>query len=616
MKRLLPVLILLFSTALQAQENKVQRVEPPFWWTGFKSPELQLMVYGKEIAAATVSVDYPGFTIKRIHKVKNPNFLFLDVAISPGARQGIATILFKSKDKIVGKYLYELKSRKKGSAARKGFSPSDVIYLLTPDRFANGDTTNDQVNGMTEPADRSLQDGRHGGDIKGIMDHLGYFKELGITALWINPLLENNQPTYSYHGYSTTDYYRVDPRFGTNADYLKLTEALHQQGIKVIMDMIFNHCGSEHWWMKDLPSDDWLNQWPEFTRTNYRAGTASDPYASQYDSALFVSGWFDRTMPDLNQNNPYLKNYLIQNSIWWIEYAGLDGIRQDTHPYPFKEPMAEWGRRLAAEYLNFNVVGECWMNYPASVAYWQKDALNKDGYNSWLPSVFDFPLYDALGKAFNEKEDWNTGILRLYEILAQDISYPNPSNIVTFTDNHDVNRFANTQDDDVRKQKMALAFILTTRGIPQIFYGTEIMMTTTGTDKGHGIIRQDFPGGWSRDAKNAFIAEGRTGLQNEIFNFTKTLLNWRKTAEVVHTGKLRHFIPKDGIYAYFRYNKQACIWVIMNNNGETKMVDTGRFRELIGKYKTGRDVITGGQISDLSKIEIPGKGVIVVELGK
>jgi len=614
MTRLLPVIILLFSTAIQAQENIVQRVEPPCWWTGFKSPDLQLMVYGKEIASATVSVDYPGFTIKRIHKVKNPNYLFLDVVISPGARQGIAPILFKLKDKIVGKYLYELKSRKKGSAARKGFSSSDVIYLLTPDRFANGDTTNDRITGMTEPADRRLQDGRHGGDIKGIMDHLSYFKELGVTALWINPLLENNQPTYSYHGYSTTDNYRIDPRFGTNADYLKLTEALHQQGIKVIMDMIFNHCGSEHWWMKDLPSDDWLNQWPEFTWTNYRAGTASDPYSSQYDSALFVSGWFDRTMPDLNQNNPYLKNYLVQNSIWWIEYAGLDGIRQDTHPYPFKEFMAEWGRRLATEYPNFNVVGECWMNYPASVAYWQKDALNKDRYNSWLPSVFDFPLYDALGKAFNEKEDWNTGILRLYEILAQDMSYPNPNNIVTFADNHDVNRFANTQNDDIRKQKMALSFILTTRGIPQIFYGTEIMMTTTGTDKGHGIIRQDFPGGWIRDEKNAFTAEGRTGVQNEIFNFTKTILNWRKTAEVIHTGKLRHFIPKDGIYTYFRYDRNNAVMVVLNNNDAPANLETTRYREFLKKYKTGTDIITGIKITDLSKLDIPAKGVLILDL--
>ena len=614
MRQLIASCLLLFAVTLQAQENIIQRVEPPSWWTGFKSPELQLLVYGKGIAATTISVDYPGFTIKRIHKVKNPNYLFLDVVISSGTRQGVATLLFKIKDKTVGKYLYELKSRKKGSVLRKGFSSADVIYLLTPDRFANGDTVNDQTADMTERVNRSLQDGRHGGDIKGIMDHLGYLKDLGVTALWINPVLENNQPTYSYHGYSTTDYYRIDPRFGTNQDYQKLSEALHQQGMKLIMDMIFNHCGSEHWWMKDLPADDWLNQWPEFTRTNYRAGTASDPYASRFDSTQFVSGWFDRTMPDLNQNNPFLRNYLIQNSIWWIEFAGLDGIRQDTHPYPFKSMMADWGKRLASEYPNFNVVGECWMNYPASVAYWQKDALNKDHYNSWLPSVFDFPLYDAMGKAFNEKEDWNTGILRLYEILAQDNSYANPSNIVTFADNHDVNRFANTQNDDIRKQKMALAFILTTRGIPQIFYGTEIMMTTTGTDKGHGIIRQDFPGGWTGDAQNAFTAEGRTPQQNDIFDFTRTLLNWRKSAQVIHKGNLKHFIPKEGIYTYFRYDRNSAVMVVMNNNEEPKTVETSRYNEFLKNYKSYTDILTGKRFDDLTTLDVPAKGVLIIGL--
>jgi len=605
--------LLVLPLTIFPQDIKLERVEPPFWWTGFKNPGIQLMVYGKKIAAATVSADHPGFVIKKINKVENPDYLFIDVVLGPGTKPGIFPILFKEKGKVVGKYLYELKERKRGSAERKGFDASDVIYLITPDRFANGDPGNDNAENMTEKANRSNPDGRHGGDIKGIADHLDYMKNLGVTAIWINPLLENNQEKYSYHGYSTTDYYMIDPRFGTNEDYAKLSAAIHQRGLKLIMDQIFNHCGSGHWWIKNLPSDDWLNQWPEFTRSTYRAGSVTDPYASALDSNLFVRGWFDKTMPDLNQHNPFLKSYLIQNSIWWIEYAGLDGIRQDTHPYPFKDMMAEWGKRVLEEYPDFNFVGECWMNYPACVAYWQKDALNKDHYNSFLPSVFDFPMYDALNKAFNEPEAWNTGILRLYEILSQDFSYRNPSDIVIFADNHDVNRYLDTQNDDIRKLKLAMAFILTTRGIPQIFYGTEILLTT-GADKGHGTIRKDFPGGFPGDARNAFIQEGRTDKENDMYNYLHTILEWRKLKTVIHNGKLRHSIPKDGIYTYFRYNAKETVMVILNNNEENKVVETAKYHEFLKSCRSGTNVITGMAITDLSKIQVPGKSAVIIEL--
>ena len=613
MQRLTLIILLLFPLSLFSQDVTLTRVEPPFWWTGFKKNDLQLMIYGKNIATATVSVDNPGFVIKKINKVPNPDYLFLDITINAAARQVNATILFKVKDKIVGKYLYELKARKKGSAGRKGFSSSDVIYLLMPDRFANGDVVNDDVAGMAEIVNRTNPDGRHGGDIKGIESHLDYIKELGVTAVWINPLMENNQPKYSYHGYSITDFYKIDPRYGTNEDYVKLGDAIHQRGMKLIMDMVFNHCGSKHWWMNDLPSPDWLNEWPEFTRTNYRAGTSTDPYTSAYDSNQFVRGWFDNTMPDLNQNNPFVKNYLIQNSIWWIEYAGLDGIRQDTHPYSFKNMTAEWGKRLAEEYPDFNMVGECWMNYPASVAYWQKDALNKDHYNSWLPSVFDFPLYDALNKTFNEPEGWNTGILRLYDVLSQDFSYPNPSNIVVFADNHDVARYLDTQKEDVRKLKMAMAFVLTTRGIPEIYYGTEILMTS-GDYNGDGNKRKDFPGGWPGDPRNAFTSQGRSDGENDMYNYLHTLLQWRKTKDVLHSGKFTHFIPRDGIYTYFRYNLKEAVMVVMNNNEESKTIETGRYNEFLKKYKSGTDVITGNPLNDLSKLTIQGKTAMIVEL--
>ena len=612
--RLTLLFLLVFPFNAFSLDVTLDKVEPPFWWTGFKNPDLQLLVYGKNISSTTVSVDYPGLTLKKVHKVENPNYLFLDLTIGSTARPGSATILFKLSDKVVGNYIYELKARKNGSAQRKSFTSEDVIYLLMPDRFANGDASNDLITGMAEPLNRANQDGRHGGDIKGISDHLDYFQDLGVTALWINPLLENNMVKYSYHGYSTTDYYKIDPRFGTNDEYVKLGDAIHQRGMKLIKDMIFNHCGVGHWWMKDLPSKDWINQWPEFTRTNYRAGTFTDPYASQSDSNMFVRGWFDNTMPDLNQNNPYLKNYLIQNSIWWIEYASLDGIRQDTHPYPFKEMMAEWGKRLQEEYPNFNVVGECWLNYPASVAYWQKGSKNKDGYDSWLPTVFDFPLYDALNKAFSESEGWNTGIVRLYEILAQDFSYPNPNNIVVFADNHDVNRYLDSQKDDVRKLKMAMAYILTTRGIPEIYYGTEILMTTGPDKSGDGTKRKDFPGGWAGDSRNAFTAQGRTEIENDMYNYLRKLIHWRNASEVVHTGKFRHFIPADGIYVYFRYDTKNTVMVVMNNNEDSKTIETKRYNEFLKKFKTGNEIISGNTLNDLSKLTIQGKSAAIIEL--
>ncbi len=615
MKRCI-LLLLLIPLGLLAQQTGILRVEPPFWWTGFKNPALQLMVYGKDIGKTGVSISgnkQTAVVLAAVHKVHSPDYLFIDLKIGATSSPGTFTLNFTENNKTLATYNYMLKPRQAGSAGRKGFNNADVVYLLMPDRFANGDTTNDNIAGMKEKADRSKPDSRHGGDIKGIIDHLDYLKELGVTALWLTPLVENDQPVYSYHGYSATDFYKVDPHFGTNEDYVKLSEAIHKRGMKLIIDEVFNHCGSEHWWMKDLPSEDWLNQWPEFTRSTYRAGSISDPYVSETDSLQFSRGWFDKTMPDLNQRNPYMKNYLVQNSIWWMEYAGIDGIRQDTYPYPFKDAMSEWGKRMLEEYPGINIVGECWMNYPATVAYWQKGSKNLDGFNSNLPSVFDFPLHDALIQAFNEKEGWNTGILRLYEVISQDFSYPNPMNIVTFADNHDVNRYLDTQNDDVRKLKMAMAFILTTRGIPEIFYGTELLMTT-GADKGHGTIRRDVPGGWPGDSRNVFTAKGRNQTENEMYNFMHTLLDYRKSNTALQTGKLRHFIPSDGIYTYFRYNGKSTVMVVMNNNEEQKIHETGRYSEILRNFKSGREIISGNPVTDLSKLTIPAKSALIIEL--
>jgi len=616
MKRLILFLMLLATAGLFAQQPGIKRVEPPFWWTGFKDPSLQLMVYGNNIGNTMVTIagaKQGTVVVKAVHKVSNPNYLFVDLKFGTGIQPGNFKINFSLNKTIVATCTYELKPREKSSAMRKGFDNSDVIYLIMPDRFANGDTTNDNIAGMQEQVNRSKPDCRHGGDIQGILDHLDYLKEFGVTALWITPLLENNQAAYSYHGYSCTDYYKVDPRFGTNDDYVKLSEALHKRGMKLINDQVFNHCGSGHWWMNDLPSEDWLNQWPEFTRSSYRAGSMSDPYVSAADSIQFSRGWFDKTMPDLNQRNPYLENYLIQNSIWWVELAGLDGIRQDTYPYPFKDIMSEWGRRMMNEYPGFNIVGECWMDYPATVAYWQKGSKNIDRYNSNLPAVFDFPLRNALIQAFNEKEGWNTGILRLYEIISQDFSYSDPMNMVTFADNHDVNRFLDTQNDDIRKLKMAMSFILTTRGIPEIFYGTEFLMTT-GADKGDGMKRKDVPGGWPGDKKNMFTASGRNEAENNMYNFMHCLLDFRKSNTALQTGKLLHFIPRNGIYTYFRYNERSTVMVIMNNLEESQSVETGRYQEILKKFGSGRDIINGKDITDLSKLSVPGKSVMIIDL--
>jgi glycosidase len=573
------------------------------------------MVYGKDIGKTDPSVFAPGVAeLRRVHVMDNPDYLFLDIIVAKNAEPGSFPIVFYKDGKKITEFLFELRGREEGSAARKCFDAADVIYLITPDRFSNGDPANDDPMGFFEKTNRANPDGRHGGDIRGIIDHLDYIKDLGTTTIWINPMMENNQAKYSYHGYSITDYYKTDPRFGSNDDYLKLAYFIHRKGMKLIMDMVFNHCGSNHWWMADPPTKDWFNAWPEFTRTSYRSGTVSDPYRSEYDSLHFVKGWFDETMPDLNQHNPYLARYLIQNSIWWIEFAGLDGIRQDTYPYCDRAFMAEWDKAVLNEFPNFNIVGECWLTTPGGIARWQKDAPNADKFNSFLPSVFDFAMYDALRLGFTEKDGWGNGIVRLYDILAQDYLYANPSHIVTFADNHDVDRFLNSQKDDVRKLKMAMAFILTSRGIPEIYYGTEILLST-GVKNGDGEKRKDFPGGWPGDSLNCFTASGRTPRQNDMYDYLHNILNWRKNKEVIHTGKLTQFIPREGVYVYFRYNEKETVMVALNNNdNEAKTIDRTRYNEFLGNFNTGKEIISGQMINDLSNITIPPKSAMIIEL--
>lgn len=594
----------------------VDRVEPLCWWIGMKNPTVQLMVHGPNIASSQVSLNYPGVSIETVTRSTNPNYLFIDLKISPEAKAGKLPIQFTISKKEALTYSYELKDREPNSASRKSYSNADVMYLLFPDRFADGDPANNSVDGMADKFNRADSFGRHGGDIKGITDHLDYLKELGITAIWSTPLLEDNQPTGSYHQYATTNYYKIDPRFGTNDDYKNMVAKCHQNGIKVIMDMIPNHCGSAHAWMKDLPFHDWINGDTVYTQTNYRISTITDPYTSQFDKNLNSDGWFVREMPDMNQRNPYMLTYLKQFAIWWVEFSGLDGIRVDTYPYNDPAKVAEWTKAIRAEYPNINIVGECWQHAVSDVAYWQSGTPNYDGYDSGLPSVMDFNMHDAISAAFNENEQgWDGGVARLWQKLTQDYLYANPSNLVIFTENHDTQRFSTVVGNDVKKYLLGFTYLLTTRGIPQIYYGSEVMM---GGDKGKGDgdIRRDMPGGWDGDTRSVFTANGRTETENQVFNYMKKLIHWRNENPVIHSGRLLHYIPRDNVYTYFRMNAEKTVMVVLNNNAKPMKVDPKFFSEGTTGFTKGNDVISGKTVSFSQSFELEGKTAVVLELKK
>jgi len=602
---------ILLLVIIQVTGQKIERIDPLSWFTGMQESSLQLMVYGEGIAACEVRTDYPGVEVKTLERTPNPNYLFVNLDISSTAQPGIMQLTFINGRKNVTRD-YPLLAKAGGEA--RGFNSSDVIYLLMPDRFANGDTTNDNVPGMTEQASRQDPNGRHGGDLKGISDNLDYLHDLGVTGIWLNPFLENNQQRTSYHGYSTTDFYRSDPRYGSNEEFRELVAKAHEKGMKVVMDMIFNHIGSGHWWMKDLPSADWIHQFDHFTRTNYKASTYMDPYVAQVDEMLMEKGWFDVTMPDLNQSNPLVETYLIQTSLWWIAFSDLDGIRMDTYPYPEPNMMSRWAERVEEEFPGFFIVGEVWYEEPSRISYWALNKENSDGYRSNLPSVTDFPVCFATHSSFSGPGYPNDGLSKLYNVLSQDFLYPHPSGNVVFLDNHDMTRYFTETGKSLEVYKMGLTFIMTTRGIPQLYYGTEIVMDG---DKslGDGNLRQDFPGGWPGDKKSAFNRTGLSDMETETLDFTKLLLNWRKTKEVIHTGKLKHYIPYDGIYVYFRYNEDESVMVILNNNEkESKTVSTERYQESLTGYTKGYEVITGKTMDDLDSIKIGPKTAMIIEL--
>lgn len=604
--------VLLTTLSANAGE-RIKRVEPLFWWTGMENPELQLLVYGEDLARLNPEIDYPGVEMRRVTRVQNPNYLFIDLFIGKETQPGTFEITFSRQGEVEERYTYQLKSRDQKGSEHRGFDSGDAIYLVTPDRFANGNPGNDEVPDLEEGKDRDDKGGRHGGDIQGIIDHLDYIDRMGYTAIWLNPVLENDMPHHSYHGYATTDYYRVDARMGSNELYKELSEKAAERGIKLIMDMIPNHCGSKHWWMDDPPMDNWVHYQDSFRVTNHRRTTVRDPHAAEADHKKFTHGWFVSAMPDMNQDNPLVARYLIQNAIWWVEYANLSGIRVDTYPYSGKEFMKQWTCRLMEEYPNLNMVGEEWSMNPAVIAYWQKGKENPDGYRSCLPSLMDFPLNNALIQALNEEEGWGSGWIKAYEALSNDFLYADPHNLVIFPDNHDMSRFYTQINENYRHYRLGISYILTMRGIPQIFYGTEILMANPGTDD-HGIIRSDFPGGWPSDQKNAFTGRGLSDKRLQAQDFMQKLLNWRQNTPVIHHGQLRHFAPKNGVYVYFRYNKNDKVMVVLNKNEGDQRLDLERFSEILKPGARAEDVVSGESYTLSRHLSVPAKTPLILEI--
>jgi glycosidase len=600
--------------------SQIQKVEPAFWWKGMKNPELQILVYGKDIANSEIALS-DGIQIKNIQKVENPNYVFLTVNTDE-INIPKFTITSKKDTKNKSTYTYELKQRLANSANRESFSSKDVMYLIMPDRFSNGDEKNDSNPQLTEKANRSLPNGRHGGDLRGIINNLDYIQNMGATAVWLTPVNQDNEKVYSYHGYAQTDLYNIDSRYGSNEEYRELSRNLNKRNMKLVMDYVTNHWGVSHWMIQDLPEKDWIHQFSEgdkgFFRSNYKTTTQFDTNASEIDKKYALDGWFDTTMPDINQKNPLVLKYLIQNSIWWIEYAELGGFRVDTYPYNDKEAMAKWAKAITDEYPKFNIVGETWLNTAGYISAWQKDSKTGEAahYNSNLPSVMDFMLYDDMPKAFKEKDGWDSGLTKLYNVFASDFLYPDINNVMVFFENHDTERWNEIFNADPKAYKMALTLISTVRGIPQIYYGSEVGMRGDKNKGGDADIRRDFPGGWKSDQQNAFNPSKQTAEQKEYYQFTQKLLNWRKGKEVIHTGKTKNYIPQDNVFVYFRYNDKESVMVVINNNEKDTTLDLKRFAESLNTTSKGKEVISDKEISLQNSLMIPAKTSFIIELQK
>ncbi|MFD0941923.1 glycoside hydrolase family 13 protein [Pedobacter boryungensis] len=594
---------------LKAQMANLERIEPLNWWVGFKDQSLQLLVRGNRIADKTVSLNYPGVKLVSVQKVENPNYLFVNLQISSATKSGTFPIIFTKKGEKEIKYTYELKSRTNHT---QGVTNKDFIYLIMPDRFSNGDQSNDKLNGMKDMTlNRDSMYYRHGGDIQGIINNLPYLQELGVTTLWLNPVLENDEYKTSYHGYANTENYQIDRRFGNNALYKKLVDECHKRGMKMIKDLVHNHIGDQHFLFLDPPAKDWFHQWPKYTGTTYKDQVLFDPYAAKADKKLMTDGWFDNHMPDVNQQNPLVKKYITQSHIWWIEYAGLDGFRLDTYAYNDRDFMAEWAKAITREFPKFTYFGETWVNGTANQVFFTEGNTVNQHFNTGLQGVTDFQTYFAINETLNGKFGWTDGVNRLYTVLASDYQYKDPTRNVLFLDNHDISRFYSVVGEDFNKYKSGIILLLSLRGIPQMYYGTEILMKNFANPDGK--VRDDFPGGWSNDKANKFIASGRNEKENEAFNFVKKLANYRKNNSVLQTGKLMQYVPENGIYVYFRYTNEKTVMVVMNTNEQPQELTTSRFSERIGKHQILLNIITDQKIP-IDKIKLPANTSYIFEL--
>ena len=603
---------LLMALGSFAQIPALERVEPMFWWVGMHNHNLQLIVHGDHISSRKVELNYPGVKLVAVHKVENPNYLFLDLQIFSEAKSGTFPIKFIKAGEKALTYNYALKERDHSANRAQGVTDKDLIYLIMPDRFSNGDPSNDSYPNMRETGiNRDSMFFRHGGDLQGIMNHLDYLKDLGVTAIWLTPEIENDEPKASYHGYAVTDHYKVDPRFGTNELYKNFVEKCHSMGLKVIKDLVHNHAGTEGYTISDMPMKSWVHQWPAYTKSNFRDMVVMDPHASTADRKQMLDGWFDHRMADLNQNNPYVQNFLTQNHIWWVEYAGVDGFRLDTYPYNDPQYMAKWAVDVKAEFPHLSIFGETLVWSAADQAYFTQGNTVNQGFDTHLPGVTDGVVKDAIYEALNGKEGWTDGVNCLYAVLAQDFLYQDATRNTIFLDNHDMSRVLSVVDDNISKYKSAMAMLLTLRGVPQMYYGDEILMK--GLSNPDGLVRSDFPGGWPGDKSDKFTAEGRTDIENDAFNYVRTLANYRKNTTALQTGKMMQYIPQQGIYVYFRYDDKKTVLVVYNSHDEKQTTTTARYFERIKGAKKARNVITDDTV-DLSELTIPAKSTLVLEL--
>lgn len=600
------------ATVADASFNQINRVEPLSWWVGMKTP-LQLLVQGPEISTYDVTLEGGKAEIRKVHKADSPNYLFLDVEVSPSAEPGTYWLVF-SKGEESFKVPYEIAKRREGSSQRTSFSTKDFIYLIMPDRFVDGDESLDAVPRNMESVDKESFTGRHGGDIAGIRSQLDYLADLGVTAIWNTPLLEDNEPVVSYHGYACTDYYHIDRRFGSNEDYRNLVAEGHSKGIKMIMDIVTNHCGTAHWWMADLPFKDWIHVWPEYTKSNCAFSAQNDPYCADIDKENMLGGWFDTSMPDMNLDNPYVLQYFKQWAVWWIEYADLDGLRVDTYPYNEKVPMSQWCKSVREEYPNINIVGEVWSCNVPQLAYWQANHPNWDGFNSNLPCIMDFPLQAAICEGMpRDTVNWDEGMVKIYDAIANDQYYTDMSNMMIFPGNHDTERIADILNKSVPRQKIVMAMMATLRGIPQILYADELMAVSKDRSWGHGGLRIDFPLDWKDDP-----------VAVDVHDYTRTLFNWRKTASAVHNGNTIHFLRRDNTYAYFRYDQNQSVFVYINNSRRNQVIPWADYAEFTvagarrrgacsAALTKGTNVVTGETVDFSAPVKVGPRSVLVVD---